>query len=487
MHGSEFTYDSETIIKWRFLKMSVGFNFSDYFGIDVPMEKEEKKVEKKAKKTTEKKDNSKKKTTTEKKYSLPVVVHSEWGDLKVEGLGEMSLKEIKKNLELPKVIKLKEIDDELFAMDDLTNVKTLKKSDSIDGMIFIEGQWITLPNEMTVKEAVNFITKEYPELPGDNIDICSFENGKYVIKFSNSIDLSMKFYSHFRMGFVGNLISYDFIKENNPSISLKEAISEFTKEKPWTKKVEMNWFFNEKSKSIIGKVVDNSNLTTKSLYVKLPAAIRFIHDAGPLKNGLTPDMFDGKEYVTDKEILKIVLKYFPDIYKDGNTDISYAEAVNTVCVLRQGRSKGSGSLIGCLNSEGEYAFKLPKMPKNFLEEITNYFIENLPNEALVQIAFDCKTEEYRIIKPKTVTNTVSVKWNDIETLLALNTYESIVCEIHSHDTMPAFFSYIDDEDEKIPMIYGVFGRLDTQNVEKIFRAKLNEKFYPIKLSDIFNL
>ena len=63
MHGSEFTYDSETIIKWRFLKMSVGFNFSDYFGIDVPMEKEEKKVEKKAKKTTEKKDNSKKKTT----------------------------------------------------------------------------------------------------------------------------------------------------------------------------------------------------------------------------------------------------------------------------------------------------------------------------------------------------------------------------------------------------------------------------------------
>ena len=285
MHGSEFTYDSETIIKWRFLKMSVGFNFSDYFGIDVPMEKEEKKVEKKAKKTTEKKDNSKKKTTTEKKYSLPVVVHSEWGDLKVEGLGEMSLKEIKKNLELPKVIKLKEIDDELFAMDDLTNVKTLKKSDSIDGMIFIEGQWITLPNEMTVKEAVNFITKEYPELPGDNIDICSFENGKYVIKFSNSIDLSMKFYSHFRMGFVGNLISYDFIKENNPSISLKEAISEFTKEKPWTKKVEMNWFFNEKSKSIIGKIVDNSNLTTKSLYVKLPAAIRFIHDAGPLKMG----------------------------------------------------------------------------------------------------------------------------------------------------------------------------------------------------------
>ena len=87
-------------------------------------------------------------------------------------------------------------------------------------------------------------------------------------------------------------------------------------------------------------------------------------------------MFDGKEYVTDKEILKIVLKYFPDIYKDGNTDISYAEAVNTVCVLRQGRSKGSGSLIGCLNSEGKYAFKLPKMPKNFLEEITNYFIEN---------------------------------------------------------------------------------------------------------------
>ena len=51
--------------------------------------------------------------------------------------------------------------------------------------------------------------------------------------------------------------------------------------------------------------------------------------------------------------------------------------------------------------------------------------------------------------------------------------------------MPAFFSHIDDEDEKIPMIYGVFGRLDTQNVEKIFRAKLNEKFYPIKLSDIF--
>ena len=58
-------------------------------------------------------------------------------------------------------------------------------------------------------------------------------------------------------------------------------------------------------------------------------------------------------------------------------------------------------------------------------------------------------------------------------------------DIHSHNTMNAFFSRIDDEDECYPGVFGVIGRLDKEIPDVLLRAGLEGCFTTLKFSEVF--
>lgn len=60
-----------------------------------------------------------------------------------------------------------------------------------------------------------------------------------------------------------------------------------------------------------------------------------------------------------------------------------------------------------------------------------------------------------------------------------------VMDIHSHNTMPAKFSEIDDADEKATRLYAVVGRLDKVFPDITVRASCAGKFISVNPETVF--
>lgn len=104
-----------------------------------------------------------------------------------------------------------------------------------------------------------------------------------------------------------------------------------------------------------------------------------------------------------------------------------------------------------------------RIPIALLDEVAEYFRKDLSLEAVVQIWYD---EKFYIVYPEWEEATKT----DIAYRFAWNNSGEYVCNIHSHNTMSAFWSTIDDEDElSLPGLYGVFGNLDREDYSSRFR------------------
>lgn len=64
---------------------------------------------------------------------------------------------------------------------------------------------------------------------------------------------------------------------------------------------------------------------------------------------------------------------------------------------------------------------------------------------------------------------------------------ALLLESHSHNSMGAFFSGIDDANENMNQFYHVWGRVDTEMPEYVLRYVNGNTRKPVKLSDIFDM
>lgn len=127
-----------------------------------------------------------------------------------------------------------------------------------------------------------------------------------------------------------------------------------------------------------------------------------------------------------------------------------------------------------------------EIPREILGEVVEYFAEDLTRESIVQI---WKREEgYVIVYPKCAEASKA----RIQYSFPLDSEGVYVMTIHSHNTMPAFFSPIDDRDElSVPGLYGVIGEIeeleDEYTFSTIFRYTLGAGVEPIMVdeADIF--
>lgn len=68
-----------------------------------------------------------------------------------------------------------------------------------------------------------------------------------------------------------------------------------------------------------------------------------------------------------------------------------------------------------------------------------------------------------------------------------SSYHQAVIDLHSHATMGAYFSTVDDADEVGFRIYAVLGRVDTRHPEMAVRVGLHGHWWPIPADWVFEL
>lgn len=137
-----------------------------------------------------------------------------------------------------------------------------------------------------------------------------------------------------------------------------------------------------------------------------------------------------------------------------------------------------GEVCGDTYMNVQFFPAIPKIPGCLLKEIITYFQQNLDKEYVVQVVY--RKGRFSVNYPDMQQSSkymVSYAFQiPIGTLLVMT--------IHSHNTMPAYFSATDDEDEKITGLYGVIGRLDKKPQIRC-RASLCGSFCDIAVKELF--
>ena len=239
---------------------------------------------------------------------------------------------------------------------------------------------------------------------------------------------------------------------------------------------------------------------------------------------LAPDMFGGKKEVTRREIIACLQKEYPE-FTEERTKLTYEKGDNLIFPTINSSTKGAtlfdtreeclaaaeehpvyflgnymedgtevryektpisvteASLDGTI---GRFQWKLPKIPRYFLDYVRDFFAlvsKNFETEALVQIGFAKDREKYVLFIPEQKVDKISVETDELS-LSTSGIYH--VMDIHSHNTMNAFFSTVDNEDEKANRVYGVMGRFDKDEPEMFFRAATGGRFVFLSVDDVFS-
>ncbi|MFS1519518.1 Mov34/MPN/PAD-1 family protein [Bacillus sp. SCS-151] len=132
-----------------------------------------------------------------------------------------------------------------------------------------------------------------------------------------------------------------------------------------------------------------------------------------------------------------------------------------------------------------FQMKLPRIPGYLLQQIISFFRaycnENLDHEVMLQLFWhnngyfvvDCPTQE---VSKARVSAQLDNEAPDL----------TEVMQVHSHNSMEAYFSETDNNDEQQFLLYGVVGRLDQQEPDIKIRVGVNGTFYRLSLDYIFD-
>lgn len=138
-----------------------------------------------------------------------------------------------------------------------------------------------------------------------------------------------------------------------------------------------------------------------------------------------------------------------------------------------------------------------RVPMQLLKDIENFFrafmIKNVNTasgyrpghgdyEAMALIMYNLDTQQYRVSIPSQRVSKASVSY-DIDDK-ADN--EIVVVDIHSHNSMGAFFSGVDDRDDRAgAWVTGVLGKLDQPEFASVWRFNAGATKVPLTVADIF--
>ena len=220
---------------------------------------------------------------------------------------------------------------------------------------------------------------------------------------------------------------------------------------------------------------------------EFPDAIK--KSKGDMKCEITP---------TIKAKKKGVMAAYKGLYEsveaaqEGKKAIAYVPSENGR--LYEIRSNGVGTFIAETQKAASFQKvragfipALPKIPFSILSEILaffkSYITEEKVTEALAYIFWSKSEEKYFVHIPKQEVSKASVDTTE----MPLNDERfTLVMEIHSHNTMSAYFSADDDKDERATGLYAVVGRFDKVFPDILVRISVGGKFVQVPLEDVFD-
>lgn len=189
-------------------------------------------------------------------------------------------------------------------------------------------------------------------------------------------------------------------------------------------------------------------------------------------------------------------------YKDFCSTLDEAEKSRKAIVvlpskdgrLYQIRKNAIGTFTAPIDSISEldhitegFQMKLPKIPMEILMFIFEFFrglSEKNEYEALVHILYDTVHHRYTVRIPKQRITHASVH-SELDEPYPDECIH--VMDMHSHNTMPAEFSGIDDMDEKETRLYAVVGRFDKGFPDIKVRAGCAGRFIDIPPTQVMDI
>jgi len=131
---------------------------------------------------------------------------------------------------------------------------------------------------------------------------------------------------------------------------------------------------------------------------------------------------------------------------------------------------------------------LPKVPYDMFLNTAAFFREVMKQhrgaEAMVQFYWNAEARTWFMACPEQVVSGAAVHFQRNQ---VLDQKYLLVMDIHSHNTMGAFWSGTDTADEKETRVYGVFGNLDRPLFNHKFRICVGGDHKDITIGDIFDL
>lgn len=125
-----------------------------------------------------------------------------------------------------------------------------------------------------------------------------------------------------------------------------------------------------------------------------------------------------------------------------------------------------------------YSYLKPRIiPGDFLFQIFANAVRSLPGEAMYQFIWSAGDANWNCQRPAQTRSPAAVEYTN---------HPLAVVDLHSHGSMPAFFSDTDDHDERGLRFYGVIGKIDTSTPEIAMRVGVFGHCQRIPASTVFD-
>ena len=222
--------------------------------------------------------------------------------------------------------------------------------------------------------------------------------------------------------------------------------------------------------------------------------------------------FKGKTEVTMDEVRAALEEVYPEFSKE-RTEMIYDERGFVIPVLKgskkgitvtstrrnqnlfmvRGRDGNDYRIeqmpyghFDCRTDGGEVDFHLSaqKIPGALFDEILCFFRTNPYKEAAAQIFYDDSTGSYELYFPEQRAGACSVSFDRD---MLREEEKVLVMDAHSHGRMDAFFSSIDNHDEKGTRLFLVLGRIDREAPAWKLRAGIAGYYKELALTDVFDM
>ncbi len=349
--------------------------------------------------------------------------------------------------------------------------------------------------------------EEHPEYAGCHFCYDDKNNLLFPYMVGEAEIKGKKYSLPVRIGYLDQQETYtceDFGNASLESASLEEIRKVYGKKYP---EYENAVFVYNAEKNLLFPVLEfKKNVGNER--VSLPILVR----GSGFKMQVEKEDLKGAESATLEEIRAVIESVYPEFSKE-RTEMIYDER-NFVIPVLKGSRKGVQLIIerknhgfhvvqgrdgfmyrieqmpyGCFDcredgSDVDFRMTERKIPYGILLDVVAFFKKNPLKEAAAQVFYDVNTRKYEIYYPEqkvTFASVVFTRSHDMERDKVL------VMDIHSHGTMNAFFSSVDDNDEKGTRLFMVYGNLDKKEITYKLRAGIAGNYKMLKLNDVFEM